>query len=606
MAKTKEELNQLKQMTKHKKIFILVLVIFMMFSIAGCNYNTVSKDNSIADLVIYGTIYTAEDNNDEIVEAFAVKDGKYIYVGNKDDVKQYINESTKIIDKTNDGLIIPGCTEGHGHYFSGVGLNSQLTGIGCSYAEVLEVLKEKIDNENIEQFLSMGWNTLELKDKINNGYNFAEEIEKIAPGIPVVLIDDSAHNAICNTTALRKVGLLDNPFVRGGEVGLDLKGVPNGYVGDQAVYYVLEKAIEDPFTEEEYKNACIYGMNQLLKLGYTNSLDAFTNMYGQTGLYAVLKKMDENNELNINVSACYEINSYDADNYKNKVDEAVDVFNNYSSSHFNPTYIKLFIDGVVESGTGWILGNYNYSEEDKKHGNIVWNQDELDAIVSYANSNNILIHAHTYGDAACKSALDAYIVSNKINSNEYRNCLAHVRNIQNEDVKRAAENKIPISENLIWHADFNDKKPSEKEIKDMIIANIGEDYYFSGYPMKSLLNNGVIMSSSTDAPAAAFIEGSIMNVIEIATTGVMPNDSCDQFNKDELLTVKEALKALTVNGAWQLGLEDERGSIKEGKYADFVILDTNILDFEEDQLQTIHNTNILNTYFEGKEVYCAQ
>lgn len=593
----------MKKINKFSSTLCLVLVVCMMATfLSSC-----SKEEQIADLVVYGTIYTAEEDNDSLASAFAVKDGKYIYVGNKEDVKQYIKEGkTEIVNIVSNGLIIPGCTEGHSHYFDGVGLNSQLSGINYSYNEVLELLKEKVENENIKQFISMGWNAYELNEKINSGFNFAKEIEDIAPGIPVVLIDNSAHSAICNTTALRKVDLLDNPFVRGGEVGLDINGEPSGFVGDQAVYYVTSNAIDNPFTEEQYKNACIYGMNRLLQLGYTNALDAFTNMYGQIGLYSALKKMDDANELKINVAGCYEINSYDADNYQNKVDEAVDIKNDYSSSHFNPSYIKLFTDGVVESGTGWISGEYNYAQEGKEHGNITWNQDELNAIVNYANKNDILIHAHTYGDAACKATLDAYIASNKSNNNEYRNCLAHVRNIQHEDIIRAAKNNIPIAENLIWHIDYNDKVPSEKEVKDIIIGNIGEDYYYSGYPMKTLLDNGVVMSSSTDAPAAEYIEGNIMNVIEVATTGIMPNEDAEPFCKDELLTVREALKSLTINGAWQLGLEKERGSIKEGKYADFVILDTNILDYEGEQLHKIHNVKILNTYFEGKEVYCAQ
>ena len=588
-----------------KKISILLITLFMIFSIIGCS-NISSKEENIADLVVYGNIYTAEDDN-EIVETFAVKDGKYIFVGNKEDVKQYIKEGvTQIIDKTNDGLIIPGCTEGHSHYFSGVGLNSQLSGINLSYAEVLDLLKDKVENENIKQFISIGWVSYELAEKINSGYNFAKEIESIAPGIPVVLIENTVHSALCNTTALKKLGLLDNPYVRGGEVGLDINGEPSGLIGDQAVYFAISHAIDDPFVQEQYKNACIYGMNKLLQFGYTNALDAFINMYDQIGLYSSLKNMDENNELKMNVVGCYEINSYDADNYQSEVDKVVDIVKEYSSSHFNPAYIKLFADGVVETGTGWILGEYANAIKGKEHGNIIWNQDDFNNIVEYANSNGILIHTHSYGDAACKSVIDAYIASNKANNGIYRNCLAHVRNITKEDIVRAGENKISVAENLIWHADFNDENPNEKEIKDSIVANIGEDYYYSGYPMKSLLNNDVIMSSSTDAPAAEYIEGSIMNVIELATVGVMVNDTSDPFNKDELLTVKEALKCLTINGAWQLGLENERGSIKEGKYADFVILDTNILDYEKEQLRTIHNTKILNTYFEGQEVYSAK
>ena len=593
---------------------IIVCILILMILLVSCKFvnNKISKqetnaEKTIADLVVLGTIYTAEEKNDSLAQAFAVKDGKYIYVGDTEGVKKFIEEGkTKIIDKTSEGLIIPGCTEGHGHYFDGTGLNTQLPGSGCSYIELLEIIKENVAKEGIKQFVSFGWDSYELIEKRNNGFNFAEEIENVAPGIPVVLVDNSGHGAVCNTTALQKAEILNSPEVRGGKVELDKNGKPSGYIGDQAVYYVIDKVIEHPLTEQQYSDACKYAMNRLLELGYTNTLDAFTNMYDPVGLYDAIKKMDDAGELKLNVAGCYNIKSYDADIYQTRVDEVADIVKKYSSSHFNPGYIKLFADGVVEAGTGWILREYNYDEEEKRHGNIIWNQNELNEITKYANSKGIIIHTHSYGDAACKAVLDAYIASNKANGSEYRNCLAHVRNIQTEDILRAAKYKIPIAENLIWHTDYNDSDPEQIAIKQIILNYVPEDIYYNGYPMKSLIEKGVIMSSSTDAPAAESVEGSIMNVLEIATTGIAPYDTGKAFANDELLTVREGLKALTINGAWQLGLEKERGSIKVGKYADFVVLDKNILDYEGEKLCTIHDVKIINTYFEGENVYTAQ
>ncbi len=591
---------------KRKTLFTEILLIFLSFVMFTTVFSGCKKDSFVvADLVVFGTIYTAEDENDGLAEAFAVKDGKYIYVGDKEGAKKYIKKGkTEVIDRTNRGLIIPGCTEGHAHYFSGTGLNTQFVGGGKSYAEVLTILEEKAKNEDIKQFLTFGWKTIELTEKRDEGFNFAEEIESKAPGIPVVLLDNSGHSAVCNTTALQMAGLLDNPEVRGGKVYLDKSGNPSGYVGDQAVFYVTDKVIAKPLTDEQYKNACLYGMNKLLELGYTNVLDAFTNMYHPTALYQALKNMDDNGELKLNVAACFNIKSFDSDIYKQRVDEVLEIVKNYSSSHLNPAYIKLFADGVVESGTGWISDEYLYYEEGKEHGNIIWNQNELNLITQYANSKDIIIHTHSYGDAACRAMIDAYIYSNVENNKEFRNCLAHVRNIKLEDVLRAADNKIPISENLIWHTDIDETDPEQFAMKQYILGYIPEDIYYSGYPMKTLAENGVIMTSSTDAPAAESIIGSIMNVIEVAVTGIAPQDTnSTAFGETELLNIRQVLKALTINGAWQLGLESERGSIKVGKYADFVILEKNFLDYQGEQLRTIHNIKVLNTYFEGEKVF---
>ena len=587
-----------------KSVLAIILITTLIAALlSSCVYNI----DNIADLVVYGTIYTAEETNGELAEAFAVKDGKYIYVGDKDGANKYIKEgTTEIIDKTGEGMIIPGCTEGHGHYFDGKGLNSQLTGSGCSYKEVLKILKRQVETNNIKQFVSFGWDPYEIAEDRSSGFNFAKEIEDIAPGIPVVLIAGSGHAALCNFTALDKAGITDNTKVRGGEIGYDKHGKPSGYVGDQAVFYVTDKAISKPLSEEQYKNACEYAVDTLLELGYTNALDAFTNMYDPVALYEAIKKMDEAGKLNINVAGCYNIKSYESDVYKNKVDEVVDIVDKYSSPHFNPSYIKLFADGVVESGTGWIIDKYINATKGKEHGNIIWTKEELEAITQYANSKGVLIHAHTYGDAACKTAIDAFVASNEANGKKFRNCLAHVRNIQPKDIQRAADNEIPISENLIWHTDYNESDPEQFAIKQYILSYVPEELYYSGYPMKSLIEKGIIMSSSTDAPAAEFVEGSIMNVLEVAVTGITPGDKAKPFARDELLTVKEGLKALTINGAWQLGLEKERGSIKKGKYADFVILENNILEYKGKLLNKIGDTKILSTYFEGKKVYSQQ
>ena len=94
-----------------------------------------------------------------------------------------------------------------------------------------------------------------------------------------------------------------------------------------------------------------------------------------------------------------------------------------------------------------------------------------------------------------------------------------------------------------------------------------------------------------------------MNIIEVAVTGIEPGGDYRPFNPSELLSVRQALECMTINGAKQLGIEDKCGSIKVGKNADFVILDTNFLDYKGEQLRTIHNAKILEVYFEGKNVY---
>lgn len=131
------------------------------------------------------------------------------------------------------------------------------------------------------------------------------------------------------------------------------------------------------------------------------------------------------------------------------------------------------------------------------------------------------------------------------------------------------------------------------------------DLYWNGIPMKSLLTAGVPVSSSTDAPCGEDVLGTVVNIIGVSVTGQAPVQlDVEPFNAKELLTVSEAIKVLTVGGASSLGIEQDHGSIEVGKYADFVVLDQDILELEkQDKKQDIFKANVESTWFEGSKVY---
>ena len=126
-------------------------LIFLSVIVVGCSF-----DKS-ADLVVYGNIYTAEGENDSMAEAFAVKDGKYVYVGDKEGVKDYIKEGkTEVIDKSGEGMVMPGATEGHSHYFGQSAIETCLPVSNCSFNEMIDALKVQVANEKPEKFFAFG------------------------------------------------------------------------------------------------------------------------------------------------------------------------------------------------------------------------------------------------------------------------------------------------------------------------------------------------------------------------------------------------------------------------------------------------------------------
>ncbi|MCQ2335286.1 MAG: amidohydrolase family protein [Paludibacteraceae bacterium] len=597
-------------------IFPLLLAVVLL---AGCKKkNEPTPLSTEADMVVYGKVFTA-DKAGSMAEAFAVKDGKFVGVGTKADIAKYVKEGkTQVVDFTGKGLVIPGCTEGHGHFVGLDGVARMMPGYKEPYSTLIgSTIRGKMAT-NPGPFLSFGWSNQEVQK--NSTKNYAEEIEAVSEGNPVVLMDEGGHNALCNRTALKKAGLINDlgeivMQVRGGDVVAvqNLDGTPSkiasGYVTDEVVFWVLEHSMESLLTDEQYREACKLGVTELNKRGFTSYLDALINALDDGKAYKYLNELDERNELTVNIAGYYAIRSYYWGLPKGgsvpalitkHIDHANELNQLYSKGHVQANGIKLFADGVTDSGTGWISGEYLTPglAEDKKHGNIIWQQEELNSIVAAANAKGLSIQTHAFGDKACESVIDAYISSPTAGQLKVRNSLTHVRNISDADIARCAQNNIGIAANLIWHFGSNPM------YLNYYLSLMPADIYWSSFPMKSLIDAGVPVSSSTDAPCGEDLLGSVVNIIGVSVTGQIPIQfDVDPFNTKELLTVSEAINALTIGGASSLGIEKDHGSIEVGKYADFVMLDQDLFELEKQNKQDIFKTNVESTWFEGRQVY---
>ena len=146
---------------------------------------------------------------------------------------------------------------------------------------------------------------------------------------------------------------------------------------------------------------------------------------------------------------------------------------------------------------------------------------------------------------------------------------------------------------MLWHAADDDL---QADLLYKLPAGMGD----KGYPIKSFFDNGVQISSHTDFPALADSPDDPFGIIEVVVTGVKYNEKGKIWWKEELITREQALTALTINVAKQMFLENERGSISTGKYADFLLVDKDVLTYP---VTEIHTAKPVATYFEGKKVF---
>ena len=190
--------------------------------------------NTNADLVVYGKIFTSEGN--QIVEAFAVKDGMYVYVGDKKGAEAFIEKGkTEVVDYTGKGLVMPSCGNGHAHYSMGIALPIVGTvALGLTpdkfLAEAVPAAVKKARETGATSIFGFGWNFITFMDNIPT----RQQLDAICSDIPIYFADDEGHKGLANTLMLVKAGIMKedgtvlkkDKDIRGGEIVMGEDGTP--------------------------------------------------------------------------------------------------------------------------------------------------------------------------------------------------------------------------------------------------------------------------------------------------------------------------------------------------------------------------------------------
>ena len=572
-------------MKKILSIIAVLTVILGMGMMTSCN----SKPS--ADLVVYGKIYTAEGN--QVVEAFAVKDGKYIYVGDKAGAEAFVEEGkTEVVDYTDKGLVTPGCGNGHAHYSLGYAIQAVGTvmeredNVEKFLKEIVPAAVKKAKDTGAKAIFGSGWNMITFPKNMPT----RQDLDAICSDIPIYFADEEGHKGIANTILLKKAGLIKEDGtagkteMRGGDIVLDAKGIPTGYVKEQAGTYVrsfLDN--EDLFSVDVAKDNMTKIQETLLSEGYTMYQDGYTSYFFNDNFYKAAQQMDQAGDMHFVLGTAWELDSWmDVDKTLDKAAAT----KKYESTHIRTRWLKLFVDGTVESGTGFIDPLY----VDGHQGIPNWSEEELTDITRKANEKGITMHVHVMGNKGVTRIVNAYANAGK---KELRNTLVHVYGVSEPDYQRMADNNIYVTSGMLWHH-------ADKELQDELMRILPEGMKDKGYPMKSFFDHGINISSHSDFPALSGSPDDPFSIMEIMVTGIYQPEKAKAWWTEECLTREQALTALTINVAKQMFLENERGSIREGKYADFLLVTKDVLTCP---VTEIHEAKPAATYFEGKKVF---
>lgn len=205
-----------------------------------------TSGNTGADLVVYGKIFTSEE--DQIAEAFAVKDGRYVYIGNRKDAESFVEEGrTQVLDYTGKGLVMPSCGNGHAHYSMGFAIGSVGTIVGAEtdansfLSEIVPDAVRKARDAGATALFGFGWSFLAFQENMPT----RQQLDAICDDIPIYFADEEGHKGLANTLCLVNAGIMKedgtvlkkDKDIRGGEIVMGADGTPTGFLKEQAGTY---------------------------------------------------------------------------------------------------------------------------------------------------------------------------------------------------------------------------------------------------------------------------------------------------------------------------------------------------------------------------------
>jgi hypothetical protein len=536
----------------------LLLIIFVGIASVGFG----QKES--ADLLVYNAhIYTI-DEQFLVKEAMAIKEGRILATGTTIELQK------KFLSKENldakGKFIYPGFIDAHAHFFEyGLGLQSvDLTGT-TSWDEIISKLKAySLKNKN-GWIIGKGWDQNDWKIKT---FPNSQQLDQLFPDRPVFLSRVDGHAAIANSMAMKDI----QPGTKliGGEVETK-DGKLTGILIDNAVELV-SKNIPAPNFQQK-KSALLQAQTNCFAVGLT-TIDDCGLQYADVKL---IEELQQSNELKMRLYVMMSDNESNLDMIFSR--------GKIKTDRLNVRSIKVYADGALGSRGACLLAPY--SDKQQSSGFLLSQQSHFNEVAAKIFKNGFQMCTHAIGDSGNRTILSIYSKYLK-GKNDLRWRIEHAQVVNKNDFDLFGSNGI-IPSVQPTHA-----------TSDMYWAvdRIGSDRLKGAYAYQQLLNQNKWIPLGTDFPVEDIspFKTFYAACIRKDAKGWPQNG----FQMENALTRKDALRGMTIWAAKANFEESEKGSLEKGKFADFIILNTDLLKVDP---ASILNTVVLKTYLNGELVY---
>ncbi len=534
-----------------------------------------------AELVLTnGRIYTV-DANQPWVEAVAIDDGRFVFVGSTSDARAFVDDDTRQFD-LGGRFVLPGLVDSHTH--------PGLVARSVDYAELPwtpETKQEMFDallayaNEHPDKEYIVGgrWPTGMFGEEGPN----RQELDAVIPDRPVILTDTSGHAQWVNTKALEVLGIdssTPDPVPGLSYLVRDADGNPTGWIKEGAIGSQLRAAgIGSRISPDSLAGF----LNYLAGLGVVAVFDAGNGDEG----YRAATELEQSERMPLRYEGSYRIR--EAHEFDGAVAELKRLRREFGGELVKFNTVKIMFDGVSEIRTSAVLEPF--LGEGNVLGKTLIDAARLSDFLIELHEEAIDLHVHTVADRAIRVSLDAVEmaraeIGGPLNG---RVTLCHLELIDDDDLDRFRELDIFANFSPQWHGGH---------IQGAELT-LGQERYDRMFRVQPLLDRDVSVTFSSDITNAGkwrTNRASPYFGMQVGHTRLEPefgDKATVRPPLDERLSLEDMVRGYTINGAAQLGMADDIGSVEVGKLANLVVLDRNLFEVLPGSIKDAQPTAVL-------------
>lgn len=548
-----------------------------------------------ADKIIKNAkIFTADKDKPQAT-ALAVKDGRFLYVGDESGLADFEGEVTDLGGK----FVMPGIIDSHVHVTLPVGFEYADMGERIEpdgKQKALDIMSDYIiKNPGVKRYKFI------MDKKFLKGDDIVkEELDVICPDAEILIQEAEGHSIWVNSRILDKYGITDDtPDIVPGlsfYVRKDGHVTGNIYEGSSEIPIILDGLME--LTDEQVDVPLKRWIDFCTENGVTAVFDS--GIPGDPGfhekVYKRLCELDRAGKLPVYIDGCYVIASHRE--AEEGLKELKRFRSEYSTEHLKIHTMKIFMDGTQAIHTAAMVTPY---EDTQTYGSTAFSPEELAELIKQLNEADLDLHMHTVGECASRVALDAVELARKELKENFhvKVTCAHLEIQDDADLDRFVKLGVTANFTPHWHAgapeDWSHLLGEERSRKLFRCKTLWD----TGALVTWSSDNIVFMDFTTWNPYLGMEVGMTRQITEKTRNYEFTRSDAVLPPAGERMNIEEMLLGYTINGAKQLGIEACKGSVTVGKDADFLVFADDLLTAEHEGFSCKKPQDV---YFCGKKM----